>query len=170
MNVGKLLGDAARAIIGGLTGGLSERIIGIVENVAGVGLPPETRAQLSLQIERETSQRAQAAFQAASEAERNLTERIRELEGSAKDLLQAGGLGRVVLFVRGAQRPAWGVGLIYCDFMVFSQRWPLVPDSATESAFWVINLLVLGFLFGERTVQNVMPMMTTFRQAKNGNG
>lgn len=169
MDIGKELGNLARGIVGALTGGLSERIIGIVEGLAGTALPPDKRAELSLQIERETTLRAQAAFQAASDAERNLTERIRELEGSAKDLLQAGRLGRLVLFVRGAQRPAWGVGLLWCDYMVFSGQWKL-PPGEIESAFWIINFTVLSFLFGERALANIMPHLTAFRSAKNGHG
>ena len=53
--------------------------------------------------------------------------------------------------------------------MVFSARWKMedlvasVGDNTigrnVESAFWVVNLLVLGFLFGERAAKNVLPML-----------
>jgi hypothetical protein len=51
------------------------------------------------------------------------------------------------------------------DFMVFSGQWPLTGSTTQnaansldlQSAFWVINFLVLGFLFGERAMRNVMP-------------
>jgi hypothetical protein len=52
------------------------------------------------------------------------------------------------------------------DVMVFSKRWDLSSlagdskDMANlQSAFWVVNFLVLGFLFGERAVRNVMPLV-----------
>jgi hypothetical protein len=41
--------------------------------------------------------------------------------------------------------------------MWFMGRWQL--SEAQESALWVINFLVLGFLFGERAVQNVAPLI-----------
>lgn len=57
------------------------------------------------------------------------------------------------------QRPIWGFALLYIDLKVFSGAWSMTPDSQTESAFWLLNLLILGFLFGERAVRNVMPMV-----------
>lgn len=95
------------------------------------------------------------------EAEQEFNLRIKELEGTAKDLIQAGWPGRIVLFLRGAQRPLWGYFVGLMDFMVFSGRWSLVlGDKNLESAFWIINFLVLGFLFGERAVKNVTPLIS----------
>ena len=80
----------------------------------------------------------------------------------------AGWLGRIVIFLRGAQRPIWGYFVLVMDIMVFSGRWNLVKLAEQtktasmvdiQSAFWIINFLVLGFLFGERAVKNVMPLL-----------
>jgi len=38
----------------------------------------------------------------------------------------------------------------------------------TEVAFVLINLLVLGFLFGERAVKNLLPLVTSFLSARQG--
>ena len=45
------------------------------------------------------------------------------------------------------------------NYMVFSKTWDLSSNQQLESAFWIINFLVLGFLFGERAVKNVAPMV-----------
>jgi len=157
MDVGALLGGIGKSILGAVTGGLSDRVVELVEAVLPNGLSAEQKLALKQTVEAETTKREMAAHQAAAEAERNLTERIAVLEGTAKDLMGVPVVGKIVLFVRGAQRPAWGIGVLYLDYMVFSKQWPLDPETVTESAFWLINFLVLGFLFGERAMQNVMP-------------
>jgi len=54
---------------------------------------------------------------------------------------------------------------MYMDVMWFSGKWSGLTDQQ-ESALWVINTLVLGFLFGERAVKNVMPFMTQFMKQR----
>ncbi|MBK3516983.1 hypothetical protein [Carboxylicivirga marina] len=100
------------------------------------------------------------------EAEQEFNQRIKDLEGTAKDLQQSGWLGKVVLFMRGAQRPLWGYFVAYMDYMVFAGNWTLKGNEKLESAFWIINFLVLGFLFGERAVKNVAPLVSEMMSKK----
>jgi len=93
------------------------------------------------------------------EAEQEFNLRVKDLEGTAKDLNQAGWIGRTILFIRGAQRPIWGYFVGFMDVMVFSRKWDIANNQQMESAFWIINFLVLGFLFGERAVKNVAPLV-----------
>lgn len=102
------------------------------------------------------------------EAEQEFNQRIRDLEGTAKDLNESGWLGRIIIFLRGAQRPLWGYFVGFMDFMVFSGQWNLGDNQQFESAFWIINFLVLGFLFGERAVKNVAPLVTEMMAKKAG--
>lgn len=88
----------------------------------------------------------------------SFNERIRGLEGTASDLKGFGILGRFILFIRGLQRPIWGFGVIYCDFMIFSGSWKIETEKL-ESAFWMINIIVLTFLFGERCIKNLSPII-----------
>lgn len=120
---------------------------------------PEAFLQFKAQMAEHALEMARLEAEAAREAERNTTERAKSLEGTATDLLQAGLLGRAVIFVRGAIRPAVTIGLGYVDVMVFSNRWQLPPDSATDSAFWIVNAVVFGFWFGERALQNAAPVL-----------
>ncbi|MBR8534050.1 hypothetical protein KDU71_00630 [Carboxylicivirga sediminis] len=100
------------------------------------------------------------AVKLSLEAEQEFNQRIKDLEGTAKDLHQSGWLGKLVLFMRGAQRPSWGYFVAYMDYMVFAGNWSLKGNEKLESAFWIINFLVLGFLFGERAVKNVAPLVS----------
>lgn len=182
MDFGAIVGKTARAALGVLTGGLSDRVVEIVDAVTGgetSGLTGEQKASLKVTIEQEITKRTQIANEAASDAERMVTARAAQLEGTASDLMQFGIVGRLVVFLRGAQRPVWGFGTLYMDYMVFSGQWTLGPEitvseqgwpSDTEGlravAFVVINILVLGFLFGERAVKNVMPLILAWLNAK----
>lgn len=104
-----------------------------------------------------------ALLQLANDQDREFNARLSALEGTAKDLQQFGWLGRVVIFLRGMQRPLWGYAVLVWDVFIFSGRWTLDTE-LLESAFWVINVLVLGFLFGERAVKNVMPLINGMKK------
>lgn len=86
-------------------------------------------------------------------------QRIKDMEGTAKDLNQSGFFGKVIIFLRGAQRPIWGYLVIVLDALVYSDTWILTEGSVKEKTFLAINFLVLGFLFGERAVKNIMPII-----------
>jgi hypothetical protein len=108
---------------------------------------------------------------AKEEDNRELNKRIREQEGTATDLKQGGFFGRIVLFARGAQRPIWGFFVLYMVIQVFSGAWNIGADPQLKSAFWLIVLIVLIFLFGERACQNVLPAVLPFlRGFRQGDG
>jgi len=88
--------------------------------------------------------------------------RIRDMEGTSSDLKAIPLIGPLVIFARGMQRPVWGFAVLWIDFMVFGGDWVLVKESSQETAFMILNLLVLGFLFGERAFQNVAPLIEKF--------
>lgn len=83
------------------------------------------------------------------------------MEGTASDLKSIPFIGSLMLFFRGMQRVVIGYGTIVLDYKVFSGMWVL-PDDTLKSAFWIINFLVLGFLFGERTLKNILPIAIEF--------
>lgn len=141
------------------TGGLGNKIVDGIQAYYPPDMSPTDKANLEIAI-KDLAHRQQLDLQqlaAAQDAEFN--NRVRDLEGTAKDLTQFGWLGRIVVFFRGCQRPAWGGLVMYMDIMWFSGKWTKMTEQQ-ESALWVINLLVLGFLFGERAVKNVMPVIT----------
>ena len=136
------------------------------------GATPEQMAALQMR-EMDFKERMQAAgYKHAEdmgridlEASRATTERAGQLEGTAADLKAMPVLGPIMLFLRGCQRPAWGFGTLYIDFRVFEGTWKL-QEGPIESAFWIVNFLVLGFLFGERAVQNMAPFISQMLAAR----
>lgn len=62
-----------------------------------------------------------------------------------------------LFFARGCQRVVWSIFTIILDWNVFSSEWKLQVNTPIESAFFVINILVLGFLFGEVALKNMTP-------------
>lgn len=120
-------------------------------------ISPQQRLEFQIKLDEAEANKRQQIQQALAESERMITERVTLLEGSAQDLRAIPLIGPVVLFLRGLQRPLWGYGTMYADAMWFMGRWQMTEQQ--ESALWVINFLVLGFLFGERAVQNVAPLI-----------
>lgn len=131
-------------------------------------MSPEKKAELSERIARLELEKQLALHSVAADAEKTLNHRIAEQEGTASDLLQVPILGRIVLFLRGVQRPAWGFFVMHLDYQWFITPSMKVISGETVAAFTeqqqtaliVINVLVLGFLFGERTVKNLEPLIT----------
>ncbi len=105
--------------------------------------------------------------QVAREAEAVFNERIAQLEGTANDLKSLPILGPIVLFLRGVQRPLWGFAALAMDWLWFSGQWD-VGSEQQQTALIVINTLVLGFLFGERTVRNLSPLITQVFGKRHG--
>lgn len=83
-------------------------------------------------------------------------------------------------WLRDAQRTIWGYALLILDFFVFSGHWDIVArarqlgtgadaGAATIvggdllSAFWIVNFLVLGLLFGEGALSNLLPQLKNYR-------
>lgn len=66
-------------------------------------------------------------------------------------------LSTFFFFARGCQRVLWSVFTIFLDWNVFSSEWKLQPNTPIESTFFIVNILVLGFLFGELALKNTAP-------------
>lgn len=118
---------------------------------------PEKRLEMQIKLDEVEARKREQLSAALAESERMITERVALVEGSAQDLRSIPFVGPLVLFLRGLQRPLWGYATLAGDAMWFMGRWQL--NEQQESALWVINFLVLGFLFGERAVQNVAPLI-----------
>lgn len=118
---------------------------------------PEKKIELQARLNEIELVKSRQIDQAMADAEIRLTERIAMTEGSAQDLRAIPVIGPLIIFLRGLQRPVWGYATLYGDAMWFAGEWEL--NQQQESALWVINFLVLGFLFGERAIQNVAPLI-----------
>tara|TARA_B100000780_G_scaffold131883_1_gene92478 strand:- start:5621 stop:6091 length:471 start_codon:yes stop_codon:yes gene_type:complete len=118
---------------------------------------PQERAKAELQIQAMLHAKQIEANKVLADAAVQLDRRISEQEGTAKDLLALPWLGRIVIFARGLQRPVWGFATLYMDHQWFFGNFKF--DEQQQTAMIVINSLVLGFLFGERAMKNLEPLL-----------
>lgn len=150
-----------------LSGGFSSKIVDTVRDYFPPSMSDKEKREFELKLMEISQAQEIELLKAANTAEAEFNQRIKDLEGTAADLKQIPILGSIILFMRGCQRPIFGVFTLIMDYLVFSGAWIIEKDSRLESAFFAINLLVLGFLFGERAVKNVMPLFDKY--IKGGN-
>lgn len=128
---------------------------------------PEQKAEAELKLQMFLHQKQMDGQKVLNDSSKQLDKRIAEQEGTASDLKQLPFIGRIVLFLRGLQRPMWGFFTMYIDYKWFTEPSmieigeKIVPvfNEQQQTALIVINILVLGFLFGERTIKNLEPLI-----------
>lgn len=133
---------------------------------------PESKLQAKLAFDEAAAKQEKQQLDSALAFADSLNERIAQQEGTAADLRAVPFVGPALICLRGAQRPVWGYAVLYMDYMVYSRQWQISPvDQEQAAVFYVINFLVLGFLFGERAIINVLPLVQNFlATAKNKQG
>jgi hypothetical protein len=146
-------------IIEFLTGGFATKLIDTVRGFFPPSMSEAEKKEFELKLMEITNQHDLELLREVNAAEAEFNTRIKDMEGTASDLSKLPYLGSVILFLRGCQRPAFGILVLVMDYQVFSGGWNLSDGSRIESAFFAINILVLGFLFGERAVKNIMPLV-----------
>lgn len=169
----KLLGVATGIAGGGVpgaVGGIAGAILGTVEKYLPPDMSPEAKAKMALDVQAQGFQHEKDVAAAIHDAEKDINDRIAIYEGTASDLKSVPVVGPLMLFARGAQRPVWGFACLFMDYQVFSSAWILKEGTQVAGAFYVINVLVLGFLFGERAVKNVAPIISEMISKKSGTG
>lgn len=129
-------------------------------------ISPQQRAEMEIKLADLDLKKQLEINIALADAEKTLNERIAQQEGTAADLKQIPVLGSIMLFLRGVQRPAFGFFTMYMDFIWFTTAPGYTEQQQT--ALIVINVLVLGFLFGERTIKNLEPLIVKVFGGKNG--
>lgn len=157
------------ALTGGASTGaatLGDTIVGAVKAYFPPSMTEQEKTNLELAIQNAALQQRIADAKLVQDAEKDLNDRIAMYEGTASDLKSVPYFGALMLFLRGSQRPIWGFAAMYIDFMVFNGSWKL-DGQIIPNAFWIVNFLVLGFLFGERAVTNIMPFITNMIATKN---
>lgn len=120
-------------------------------------MTPAQKMEAEIKIQQFLHQKELDANRILNESAQQLDKRIREQEGTASDLKAIPILGTLILFLRGVQRPLWGFATLYMDFKWFFEVHNF--DEQQQTALIVINVLVLGFLFGERTIKNLEPLI-----------
>ncbi len=140
-----------------LTGGIGDKIYTAIKDYFPPNMSESEKALLQLKIKEVDHQHQMEGLRMQLEAEQAVTERVAQLEGTVSELKTIPFVGAFVIFTRAMQRQVWGYSTLYINFLWFSGQWKFTEQQ--ESAMWVINLLVLGFLFGERAIQNIAPLI-----------
>ena len=149
-------------IVDFFSGGAVKTIADTVEAYFPPSMSDKEKAEMKMQIQAAEHAREKDLLQLANEADAEFNQRVRDLEGTAADLKGVPIIGPFLILVRGAQRPVWGFATLYLDYMVLSKAWDISGDQQLKAMIFAINLLVLGFLFGERAAKNVMPLLATY--------
>lgn len=147
-------------------GGLFSEIKSTFMSYFPPDLSPLQKAELEIKLQGLLAEKQIETNRLLQDAANQLDQRIREQEGTASDLKTIPIIGHVLIFARGCQRPVWGFATLYMDFKWFFGSYAFSEQQNT--ALIVINFLVLGFLFGERTIKNLEPLLIKIF-AKNGN-
>lgn len=138
-------------------------IVDTIVNTAKDYFPPsmsdQEKSELQLKLSEVAHKQELSLLQATNHMEAEFNGRIKSMEGTANELKSIKIIGPLIILLRGLQRPVWGFATLYMDFKVFSGEWILIEGSKQDLAFFAINLLVLGFLFGERALKNVGPII-----------
>lgn len=147
-------------------GGLFKEAKELIKDYWPPDLSPEKRTELEMRLTEAQHKRDLDAQRIIIESEQAITERIAQLEGTVSELKTIPFVGSFVIFTRAMQRQVWGYSTLYINFLWFSGKWTFTEQQ--ESAMWVINLLVLGFLFGERAIQNIAPLISDLMSRRTG--
>lgn len=149
--------------VGSILGGtLVSEIRKTVEDYLPPEMSPADKANLELKLQALADARAAQVDTAFQAQQTEFDQRIKDYEGTASDLKSVPYLGALMLFLRGSFRPLFSYGTAYVDLKVFSGAWTLT-DADLKSTFWIVNVLVLGFFFGERALQNILPLLKQFQ-------
>ena len=102
-----------------VTGGsnsIAVKLLDMIDKRWPKKLNDQEKAELQLMLGEATHAQQIELLKIGTQEQLRFDERIMSLEGTASDLKAAGWPGRLVLFLRGAQRPAWGFFTLYMDF------------------------------------------------------
>lgn len=145
--------------IGFLTGDFAKEAMGFVRDRWPPNMSEQQKKEMELLFRQSLSNTQLQAQKLGMEIDAEFNQRIKDLEGTATDLRTLPIIGSLIIFLRGVQRPLWGFATIYLDYMAFTGKFSVDFKSELGVVLIIINFLVLGFLFGERTLKNLVPVL-----------
>ena len=151
-------------ILSSITHVLSETPIGnffdkVIDNIFPDKLSEIDRAKLRIELENFEHKRALEIQKLILEADAEFNQRIIEMEGTAGDLKAVPLIGPIILLFRGLMRPLWCYATFWLDYQWVSGAFGKLTETQ-EASLYLINFLVLGFLFSERAIKNTMPAIS----------
>lgn len=148
-------------LLSGVSGFFGSSLFREIKDAVISYFPPDMseqqRAAFEIKLQEVLHRKEVEANRALTDATAAFNKRISDMEGTAKDLKSLPFFGNVVLFMRGLQRPTWGFFTMWLDVNWFFRE--CVFTDKQQTALTLINILVLGFLFGERAIKNLEPLI-----------
>lgn len=154
------------SILNKFGGGIIKEGFDVVKSYFPPSMTDKEKGEAQLAYERFIHQKQIELNSEALKVDQEFNNRIKDMEGTASDLKSIPILGSIIIFIRGAQRPVWGCFTLYADYMAFSKMWDLSEAPELRAMLLAINILVLGFLFGERAIKNILPFLKEFMGKK----
>lgn len=153
------------SVLSKLTNFVSGSLFREVKDIAMAYFPPDATPEQKLAMERAMNEKQIQTMQIINQTEVEFNQRIKDMEGTASDLLRIPVAGPIMIFLRGCQRPFWSFATMYMDFLwLFSEK---QLSSTQEKTLLFVNVIVLIFLFGERAIKNALPVVNAFFKSKN---
>jgi len=141
-----------------LTGGIGDRVMNVIERQFPGKLTPQETAQLQQSLAEIDAEREKQGEAALAEATRLHNERVAQYEGTASEVKDMFLIGPLIILIRSLFRPLCSYAVVYMDYIYFTSNADGWPDNSTMLLV-VMNVIVLGFWFGERTIKNLMPLI-----------
>lgn len=169
LDVAKGLG---KTLAGFIPGG--SEIVKLVEKVIPDKMSEEEKVRLELEIEKSSTDRKIQLLDKWNEYDRQFQDFTKDMEGTAGDLKSIPVIGHIIILLRGAFRPLCCYSVLFTFIKVLSGSWNLDAMYTTNanqawSLLWIITLLVFTFVFGERAIQNLMPLIERVMGLKYNN-
>lgn len=140
-------------------GSLVDTLVGAAKEYFPPSMTDQEKSKLELAMQKVAHKQELAMIQATNHMEAEFNQRIKDMEGTAKDLLALPYVGRFIIFMRGTLRPVWCACTMVLMFMIYSGQWQIIEGSQVATVFLINNIIVVVFLFGERAFKNVSPLI-----------
>lgn len=144
-----------KSILSSIVGVLPRTIERVLDRTLPASMSDAEKAEVRKEMLDVAHQHELSLLVLSNEAEAMFNKRTADMEGTAADLKAMPILGPIMMFMRGAFRPLFAFAVLVWDWQVLSGAW---KTEHTELLF-AVNVLVLGFFFGERAVKNIAPLL-----------
>lgn len=163
MGLGDIVKGATNLITGGFSG-IAEEAFDLVKGRFPEKMSEKEEAELKIDLMKLENDKKVKVLNAWNEQEKNWQDHIKEMEGTAKELLAIPILGHLMVFLRASLRPIISALTIYADLMIWSGSWNLTVTAGANAdqawaLLWMVNILVFSVLFGERAMKNILPLI-----------
>lgn len=147
----------------GAIAGFADTAVQLIKDYFPPDMSAEKKAKLEMALKEQACKEDLRQQELALKEREQFQTRIKELEGSAEELKGLPVVGRVILFLRGVQRPLWGLGTFYLNYLFLTGQLP--NPQQVQILLYIMNMLVLGFLFGDKAAASIKPMLANVLKA-----